>query len=91
MKKILFVGTVLVMLLAMGCISNAPTPSDQELGCHATGGVVVNTSCCLSADNFPNQCVIGACGCSYANSHSVKNCDCGQNKCFDGTKCVAVK
>ena len=34
--------------------------------------------CCQSASDFPNNCLIGACGCSPDNSHSVKVCDCGE-------------
>lgn len=47
--------------------------------------------CCKATSDFPNLCLIGPCGCSPENSHQVKVCDCGPNKCFDGNECVAVE
>jgi hypothetical protein len=57
--------------------------------CVSSGGTVVTKMCCESASDFPNTCVIGACGCSPTNSKETKVCDCGSGKCFDGTACVA--
>ena len=51
---------------------------------------MTTSSCCASSGDFPNTCLIGACGCAPANSHQVKTCDCGPGKCFDGSACVAV-
>lgn len=62
-----------------------------EKACTDSGGTVKESSCCLSATDFPNLCVIGACGCSAENSHNVKTCDCGEGKCFNGTSCIAVQ
>jgi hypothetical protein len=61
--------------------------ADLETSCKNTGGVVLSAMCCGSAADFPNLCLIGACGCSPGNSHEVKICDCGPDKCFDGTAC----
>jgi hypothetical protein len=61
--------------------------SELKTGCENTGGVVLSAMCCGSTDNFPNLCLIGACGCSPESSHEVKICDCGPDKCFDGTVC----
>jgi hypothetical protein len=68
-----------------------PEPSEAELACTSSGGTVATASCCLSADDFPNACLVGACGCSAENSHDVSTCDCGEGMCFNGTACVAVE
>jgi len=60
----------------------------KELSCTNSGGTVATSSCCLSTSDFPSNCVIGACGCAVGDSHDVKTCNCGQDKCFDGNKCV---
>lgn len=56
--------------------------------CEETGGTVTTANCCKSSGDFPNTCLIGACGCSPTNSHEVKVCDCGEGRCFDGNSCV---
>jgi hypothetical protein len=61
----------------------------EKSACISSGGTVITGSCCKTVGDFPNTCSIGACGCSPANSHEVKICDCGPNSCFDGTKCVS--
>jgi len=60
----------------------------KEQACINSGGTVATASCCKSSGDFPNSCLIGACGCSPTDSHEVKTCDCGENKCWDGTKCT---
>jgi hypothetical protein len=62
----------------------------QEQGCLNSGGIVSMSSCCKLSGDFPNSCLIGACGCSPTDSHQVKTCDCGESKCFDGNSCVSV-
>lgn len=62
-----------------------------EQGCLDSGGQVATSSCCLSTNDFPNLCLIGACGCDEANSHEVKICDCGTDKCFDSSQCVGIE
>lgn len=68
------------------------TPTTDE-ACVNSGGIVTTDSCCLSVGDFPNTCLIGACGCSPSNSHEVKACDCGAGKCWDSSKdqCVAAQ
>jgi hypothetical protein len=61
---------------------------DKEQACIDSGGQVATSSCCLSTGDFPNLCLVGACGCSPENSHEVKICDCGTGKCFNGSECV---
>lgn len=70
-------------------IKKTEEKSTQEKGCLNSGGIVTTSSCCKSSGGFPNSCLIGACGCSPDNSHEVKTCDCGIDKCFDGVKCVS--
>ncbi|MDP2929996.1 MAG: DUF5667 domain-containing protein [bacterium] len=63
---------------------------EEEKGCTDSGGRAITSLCCKSTDDFPNMCLIGACGCSLDNSEETKICDCGPDKCFDGKACVAV-
>jgi len=63
--------------------------SAQEQACLDSGGTVSTTSCCKTSNDFPNSCLIGACGCSPTDSHEVKTCNCVEGKCFNGTECVA--
>ena len=60
---------------------------DGGNGCTVSGGTVAIQQCCLSAGDFPSNCVVGACGCSPSNSHSVQICNCPVGKCFNGTAC----
>ena len=62
--------------------------TEAEKGCLASGGTVGAAVCCLSADDFPGTCLIGACGCSAENSHGVKTCICPRGRCFNGIACV---
>ena len=59
-----------------------------EEACVSSGGIVETVLCCNSAKDFPNSCLIGACGCSPANSHQVNICNCGEGKCFNGSSCI---
>ena len=59
-----------------------------EQACLDSGGTVAAAMCCLSTDDFPDTCAIGACGCPPGSSHEVAVCDCGAGMCFDGTECV---
>ena len=65
--------------------------SKEEL-CTLSGGTVTNQLCCKSASDFPDMCLIGACGCSEENSHEVKICNCGEESCWDSikVKCVST-
>ncbi|MCX6761167.1 MAG: hypothetical protein NTZ84_03660, partial [Candidatus Nealsonbacteria bacterium] len=65
--------------------------SDKALqeACENSGGTTATSTCCKSAKNFPNLCLIGACGCSSKDSRQIKVCDCGKGKCFNGSACVA--
>lgn len=60
----------------------------QEQACLDSGGKIEETNCCKSVGDFPDLCKIGACGCAPKDSHKVKTCNCGADKCFNGEKCV---
>lgn len=62
----------------------------QKKACTDSGGIVSAIMCCKSVTDFPNTCLIGACGCSLENSRNISVCDCGPNKCFNGTSCYAA-
>jgi len=62
----------------------------KEQSCLDSGGTITTASCCKSVSDLPNTCLIGACGCSPTNSHEVKTCDCGSEKCFNGEKCISI-
>ncbi|GAI22488.1 unnamed protein product, partial [marine sediment metagenome] len=64
---------------------------EKEQACMNFGGTVSTAMCCKSTEDFPNSCLIGPCGCSPENSHEVKICDCGFDKCFDGSECVSLE
>jgi len=58
--------------------------------CLNSGGTVISSQCCLTANDFPNNCLIGACGCSPDNNHQVKVCQCPADQCWDGSSCVSI-
>ncbi len=60
--------------------------ADQR--CRDSGGTVTSALCCASASDFPNTCLIGACGCAPDASHQVSVCDCGDASCFDDASCT---
>jgi len=60
----------------------------QDTGCVESGGTVSTANCCQSSGDFPNTCLIGACGCAPEYSHEVSVCVCPDGTCFDGTACV---
>jgi len=71
-------------------ISEVNSTSETEQSCINSGGTVGTSLCCKSAGDFPDTCLVGACGCSPENSHSVKICECPEVKCFDGNECVST-
>lgn len=59
-----------------------------EEKCEESGGTVTTSVCCLSTEDFPNLCPPGPCGCAPDQSHEIQVCDCGEDRCFNGNKCV---
>lgn len=95
MEKIITIVIVLVVVAGLGywVYQSRLTPEEEtkEQACIDSGGKISNSMCCKATGDFPNACLIGPCGCSLDNSHKVKICDCGEDKCFDGHKCAASK
>jgi len=85
---------ILIIVVCVGYLTYQYFTQSQETedkigeACINSGGEVRTSLCCKSAGDYPNLCLIGPCGCSPDNSHNVKICDCGEDKCFDGEKCV---
>jgi hypothetical protein len=77
------------------------TLRQKELSCINSGGKIETSFCCgkpnpgetaqfVAIPTCPGS-PIGACGCSRENSHEVRICDCGADKCFDGNQCISSK
>jgi hypothetical protein len=73
-----------------GHLGNTLSKSTEESSCEDSGGKIITQSCCKPVADFPNTCLIGACGCSPDNSKEVKVCDCGEGKCWDNAKQTCV-
>ena len=63
----------------------------KEKSCINSGGEISTALCCQASGDFPNSCLIGACGCSPTDSYQVRVCDCGEGKCFDGKECIVIQ
>jgi heat shock protein HslJ len=59
--------------------------------CMRAGGTVETASCCKLVGDFPNTCLVGACGCAPGQSHAVQACRCPAGQCFDGRLCVEAR
>jgi len=68
----------------------APAGNAMQQACVSSGGTVSTQTCCKSATDYPNSCLIGACGCSPDNSKEVKACDCGEGRCWNGNACIGA-
>jgi hypothetical protein len=90
MKWLVWLIVALVIVAALLIYLFYPMNISAEQACINSGGSVVTQLCCNSATDFPNTCLIGACGCSPDNSHEVKICDCGEGKCWDSAKSQCV-
>ncbi|CEG11853.1 exported hypothetical protein [groundwater metagenome] len=67
----------------------------KEQSCINSGGTVWTGHCCGAIDvidDFPSICPVGnfyPCACSsLPPKGNVKMCDCGEDRCFNGTTCV---
>ena len=85
------VGITRTFEIQGGTLAEVTTESARKENiCSLSGGKIATSLCCQLSDDFPNNCLIGACGCAPSASHEVKICDCGEGKCFDGIGCVAA-
>jgi len=80
-----------LMVKGSELVDVTPEWAKKEQSCLISGGSIGTSLCCKSTGDFPNSCLIGACGCSPDSSHQVKICDCGEGKCFDGEKCAILE
>jgi len=95
-KKIITI-IIIIMIAALGCwvYQSMMIPEPEELikkeqACVNSGGEVSTSLCCETTGDFPNLCSIGPCTCALGYSHKVKICDCGSDKCFNGSECVSL-
>ena len=85
---LLAAAVIIVFVSLILWISFSDVPVEPAEMCTLSGGTVSTGMCCLATGDFPNSCLIGACGCSPVNSHQVQTCHCPVGKCFDGEKCA---
>jgi hypothetical protein len=93
MSKKIIIVIIIIIAAGLGYWIYQSSPVSQEIKeriCLISGGQVTTSLCCNLTGDFPNSCLIGACGCSPTNSHQVKKCDCGEGKCFNGNICVPL-
>ena len=93
-KKIILIVIAIIVIAGIGywiyqSITAPEEITEKEQACVDSGGTATTSMCCENTDDFPNLCLIGPCGCSPENSHEVKICDCGEDRCFNGNECVA--
>lgn len=93
-NKIITTIVVIIIIVGIGYLVYQLIPKTEELtekeqGCINSGGEVSTSSCCEATGDFPNLCLVGPCTCAPENSHQVKVCDCGPDKCFNGSECVS--
>jgi len=76
------------IIAAVGYDLNGCPLDPVARACIDSGGELTTSFCCLTTDDFPDTCAVGACGCAPEDSHEVRICDCGAGMCFDGSECV---
>ncbi|XOB46418.1 MAG: hypothetical protein ACKKMV_03140 [Candidatus Nealsonbacteria bacterium] len=94
MSKTIIAIIIIIIVAGMGywiyqLMTTPEELTEKEQACIDSGGEVSTSLCCKATGDFPNLCLIGPCGCSPENSHEVKVCDCGPDKCFNGSECVS--
>jgi hypothetical protein len=71
-----------------------PAPDDEmREECERVGGTVETVLCCADTaerGNFPDMCLVGACGCSPDNSIDVEVCACPEGQCWDGSQATCI-
>jgi len=96
MSKTIIAIIIIIIVAGLGywIYQSTLTPeglTEKEQACVNSGGTISTSLCCKSTSDFPNLCLIGPCGCSPDNSHEIKICDCGPDKCFDGNECITIE
>ncbi len=96
MKKGWIITIIVVVIIAvLAYILLQPkaenTEMTKEQQCVNSGGQAIDMTCyCGGVSDFPANCEIGGCSCNPlgGNAHTIKYCDCGVSKCFNGSSCV---
>jgi hypothetical protein len=57
--------------------------------CTSTGGKISTMLCCSNQSDFPNSCMVGACGCAPEYSQPISVCTCSFGCFVPGLGCVA--
>ena len=96
MSKTIIAIIIVIIIVGLGywVYQSTITPeelSEKEQACINSGGKISTSLCCKTTGDFPNTCLVGPCTCAPENSHKVKICDCGPDKCFDGEKCILLE
>lgn len=95
MLKKLFIIIIIIIIIVVVYLLLGPFGfeklTEQEEACIDAGGTLGTMMCCKLTSDFPNTCLIGPCGCAPENSHEIKICHCGENKCFNGSKCLSME
>jgi len=94
MSKKIIILIIIIIMAGLGYWIYQSVPVSQEIkekACLSSGGQITTSLCCNLTSNYPNLCLIGACGCPSGNSHQVKVCDCGEGKCFNGNRCTTAR
>ena len=89
-RNLCLAGLMIFIVMISGCLEQQQQVTPLEQACLSSGGTVTTQLCCGTASDFPNTCLIGACGCSPENSKEVKFCECGGGSCFNGTACSRI-
>ncbi len=93
-KKIILIIIAIIVIAGIGywvyqSMVASKELTEKEQACTDSGGTATTSLCCRATSDYPNLCLVGPCGCSSENSHQVKICDCGPDKCFNGSECVS--
>ncbi len=91
MSKKIIILIIIIIAVGLGYRGYQSILVPKERACLKSGGQVTTSLCCKLTSDFPNLCLIGPCGCSPDNSHEVKICDCGEGKCFNGSRCTTTR
>lgn len=94
MKKDIRIIILVIVLIGAGVwyfVLSLKELTETEQACIDSGGKIKKSLCCKASRDFPNLCLIGPCACAPEYSHKVKTCDCGEGKCFDGSRCASIE
>ncbi len=90
---LIILGIFVACILAMHLLTPRLELIEKERACIESGGRVAYTLChCPGVEDFPNTCLEGFCSCEPSGeARKIMVCECGEEMCFDGEKCVERK